>query len=305
MELHQLRAFVVVAEELNFSRAAARLHLSPSPLSRRIRELERDLGTRLFDRGTRHVRLTPAGEELVPRALDVLARVRSAERSVRRSSGQSTELLIGMRAVPPQLRRALVDDVLTATAPDAEIRILPMESAAQVGEILSGGLAFGVTFERTQDSRLDALPVLRETMAVALPDQPEYERLSVVTPDDVRGLRIVTLTSPPRLSAEPPLPRASAAYRSMAMGVVDGGQLIPGGIASLVAGGGHCAFLMANPDSPWHRSIVGPGVIVRPLPRGFPKVTTSLVWLANRSHPDDLGRFVSAARRRFRPILEL
>ena len=78
-EIRWLEAFVAVAEELHFGRAALRLHTSQSPLSQTIRKLEADLGTRLFERNTRSVALTPAGYALLPRAYRVLHEMRLAD----------------------------------------------------------------------------------------------------------------------------------------------------------------------------------------------------------------------------------
>lgn len=77
-EIRWLEAFVAVAEELHFGRAAQRLHTAQSPLSQVIRKLEADLGTRLFERNTRSVSLTPAGYALLPRAYRVLQEMRLA-----------------------------------------------------------------------------------------------------------------------------------------------------------------------------------------------------------------------------------
>lgn len=82
MELRDLQAFVAVAEELRFARAAERLYLSPSSLSELVRRLEAELGTSLFVRTTRHVELTAAGVELLDRAKAILADVAGAERAV-------------------------------------------------------------------------------------------------------------------------------------------------------------------------------------------------------------------------------
>ena len=72
VDVRRLRYFVAVAEERHFGRAAARLHVTTPPLSQRIRELEQALGLTLFERTSRHVSLTAAGERLLAEAREVL-----------------------------------------------------------------------------------------------------------------------------------------------------------------------------------------------------------------------------------------
>ncbi|MES9520773.1 LysR family transcriptional regulator [Streptomyces capoamus] len=96
MDLRELRCFVAVAEEGHFGRAAARLHLAQPPLSRRIRELEADLGCRLFERIPTGARLTPAGEVLLVEARDLLER---AERARERVRGAESERVLVLGTV--------------------------------------------------------------------------------------------------------------------------------------------------------------------------------------------------------------
>jgi DNA-binding transcriptional LysR family regulator len=110
MEIQQLRVFLAVAEELHFGRAAERLHLAQPPVSRTVRQLERDLGADLFIRSTRSVQLTAAGAALMAPARGILAAVDSAKSTVLAAdrgeagtvklayAGASTHVLVGVLA---------------------------------------------------------------------------------------------------------------------------------------------------------------------------------------------------------------
>jgi len=96
MDLRDLRYFAMVAEELSFTRAAARLRISQPPLSQQIKDLETELGTPLFRRTSRQVELTDAGRTLVAQTKIILAQVETARRKVRAvGQGHVGELSIG------------------------------------------------------------------------------------------------------------------------------------------------------------------------------------------------------------------
>jgi DNA-binding transcriptional LysR family regulator len=146
LDLHQMRCVVTLGEELNFGRAAARLHMSQPPLSRTVSEVERVVGARLFERTTRRVTLTPVGEVFVVEARAVLARAELALESVRAVvRRQAGRLRIGytwlaFNTVLPQLLARLRE-----RDHDVSVDLVELSSEAQ-REALAGGhvdLGFG------------------------------------------------------------------------------------------------------------------------------------------------------------------
>jgi DNA-binding transcriptional LysR family regulator len=103
VELRQLEAFVAVATELHFGRAAERLHLAAPTLSELVRRLERELGTPLFTRTTRTVAITSAGAALLTRCKVILDEVAAADAEVRRiAGGDAGTVRLGISRPPPR-----------------------------------------------------------------------------------------------------------------------------------------------------------------------------------------------------------
>lgn len=96
MDLYQLGYFVVLAEELNFSRAAARCNMSQQALSRAVAKLERQIGLQLVERTARGCSLTDAGRALVPEARDLLSRADDLRRAVTRTDRQEKDFVVGV-----------------------------------------------------------------------------------------------------------------------------------------------------------------------------------------------------------------
>ncbi len=96
MNIRQIRYFLAVAEELNFTRAAEKLHMAQPPLSQQIKQFEEELDVKLFCRNNRQISLTPAGEALVPLAQEVIEKINFAKKTIRQADqGITGQLKIG------------------------------------------------------------------------------------------------------------------------------------------------------------------------------------------------------------------
>ncbi|MFI9252030.1 LysR family transcriptional regulator [Streptomyces sp. NPDC053069] len=171
LPLPQLHAFVVLAEELHFGRAAARLGIAQPPLSQQIRRLEQKVGYALFEREPGRVTLTPAGHALLPAARQALAGLADGLTAARAAgSGRSGRLRIGFAAslaltVLPGLLRDF-----RQRFPDADLDIHEMTTAPQLDALRERTIDIGLLREPPADeSELGFRTVFSEPFVAVLP----------------------------------------------------------------------------------------------------------------------------------------
>lgn len=133
MELRHLRCFVALAEELHFTRAAERLHIEPSPLSRTIKELETELGVMLFKRSRRGTYLTHPGEVFLHEVRRVFGTLEHAKKSVTAAaSGYRSTLRIALSDGAAQPHLASILARCREEEPDVEIRLTEVSLSEQL-----------------------------------------------------------------------------------------------------------------------------------------------------------------------------
>lgn len=172
MELRHLRCFMAVAQELHFARAAEKLHIEQSPLSRTIKELEEELGVRLFDRNTRSTRLTRAGQVFMDHVPRVFAALTQASDSVRAvSAGYQGQLRIALSEGIQQARLTALLSHCREEEPDTEIRLYEVPFSQQLKGLESD--LFDVGFSQSSDvgGALFAAPAWSDPMVVAVPSR--------------------------------------------------------------------------------------------------------------------------------------
>jgi len=203
----QLRAFVLVAQYQNFTRAAEALFITPSGLSLLIRELETQLGFRLFDRTTRHVALTQPGHQLLAaaqRSLEELDGAMSRGGQIAREASDSLSIGAGQLVAANILPQAIKE--FRSQRPQLRIELLDADPATILERVKTGMVDIGLgSFKRTPGIQLTLF--FRFSLMVIRPDAHAALRRASTTWSALKGENLI-LPAPMRTLIEDHLDRA-------------------------------------------------------------------------------------------------
>ncbi|CAM5491316.1 MULTISPECIES: LysR family transcriptional regulator [Streptomyces] len=272
-----LRAFLAVAEELHFTRAAARLYVAQQALSRDVRRLEAELGTELLLRSTRRVELTADGERLLPYARRVLA----AHEELAAAFGQARPLLVDVNSPGLVFERVL--EHARRLVPDLEVMARYESGLTGAAlEIAAGRLdaSFGrwAGLEPALRDQLGHQPVRLEPMAVVLPeDHPLADRAEVPL-GALAGESVYAGAGNPR----------TPEWTGLAHELFAGRGIRVSPPAPLAVGREEFERVMAKYRHPVLAVVdfpAMPGCVLRPLTDPVPLSPVSLVWRKGLRHP--------------------
>ncbi len=199
LELRLLRYFVAVAETEHLGRAAVRLHVSASPLSRQIRQLEESLGLELFARERQRLRLTKAGAWFLERAQRLLGQSAAVEEEAARyARGEEGSLRIGFvssamwtELLPRAIQR------FRAARPEVTLQLSAARSPAQLIALRRGELDLGIVHVPPTDDALTSVTIAREPLCLAVPPKHPLarprSRKRPVAPADLEGEPFIAL----------------------------------------------------------------------------------------------------------------
>lgn len=290
MDTRKLTAFVAVAEELHFGHAAKRLHISQPPLSLLIRNLEAELGARLFQRTSRKVELTAPGRVLLEEARTVLA---SVERAARRTSeaghGITGTLTIGF--ITPMIYAGLPEVLRTFRSryPNVRLELREAMSDVQVAALEASTLSLGLVAAPLANDTLVHTVVNRERLVAALPQRHPLAKSSRAIP--LRLLAEEPFVLFPRPSAPGLFDAITGFCRSAGFTPrIDQEAVQSQTIVSLVAAGLGVAIV---PES--IRGLQRTGVAYRPFRERSPRVQTLAAWRRDDDSPV-LRNFLAVVR---------
>jgi DNA-binding transcriptional LysR family regulator len=281
MELHQLRAFLAVAEELHFGRAAGRLHMAQPPLSRTIQQLERELGTRLFDRTTRTVRLTAAGEALVTPARDVLDGCRVAEVAVKAAGqGETGRVRVGFAGPSSHMLVGRLARLVRRQQPGIELSLRSVTYGYEaLAHVIEGSMDLALVRWSAAPPGIASRVVQEEHYVLVVPAEHPLAGCDMVGVADLRHEPFVALPADPGSSVRDAFIR-SCYEAGFAPNIV---QVAPDSwtVMALVAAGVGVTFSIDTAVE----HIPSDGISVVPLREGVEPTYARLAWRQDDDSP--------------------
>lgn len=298
MELRHLRYFIAIGKEQHFGRAAEKLHIDQSALSRAIRDLEYDLGTQLLERTTRNTRLTWAGEVFLKEATRVLAAVEQAKINGKAAGAGfrgSLRVAVSDGAVTPQLASLLA--LCRVEEPDVHIQLFEVPLTQQVQGLREDLYDVGFAYAPVSVAGLTVAPVWSDPLELAIPARHPllaharvpltdllFYPLVLYHPELFEGMHRQVEQLFGTQEAEPHVVERVASFEAM-MALVSAGYGV--GIAN-------------SSQLRQHRH---PEVIARPL-AGRRAVLTTYLLRPDTEPSEQLARFISRAFPDDRPIAD-
>lgn len=196
MDVQQLRCFLAVAEELHFGKAAERLHLTPSPVSRAVRDLERELGADLFIRRYHKVELTPTGVALIDRVRAVLHQLDDLKTVAAGTSGTARRVVRigGTHLAPPMVMDRFVA-VVEQALPTQTVDVTLAPSSDLLPSLGRGELDAALVHLPLERPDLDSLVVARYSFLLAMRADDPLATASELTLADIAD-RTLTIGPP-------------------------------------------------------------------------------------------------------------
>jgi DNA-binding transcriptional LysR family regulator len=188
LDMRKLRYFVAVAEELNFGRAAKRLHIAQPVLSRQIRSFEEDLRVALFIRGSRGTALTPEGTQLLEDARFMLAEAKALQDRLLRASAPPTTVTV---AVMPGLLATAAVRVFEAANPGHRAEVVQVWWGEQVHVVHRGDVDVVYAREPIDHSGLGTVPLLEEPRDALISTNDPLAAKTTVTLADLATRRLL------------------------------------------------------------------------------------------------------------------
>ncbi|GAA3791162.1 LysR family transcriptional regulator [Amycolatopsis tucumanensis] len=199
MDVRSLRYALTLAEELHFGRAARAHYIAAQPFGRRIQELERELGVKLFERTSRRVALTPAGERFLPRARRVLAEM---DELMRTAEGDHAEpvLRVGVLGFGLADRWAATRTLLATHHPELELSYRELDWVTQYDAVRTGEVDVAVLHDVGGADDLLVEPVMNTARCAVVPAESELAGAGRLSAADIADVPRVKLVGQPGLA---------------------------------------------------------------------------------------------------------